>query len=89
MGGYGQKGSWEAWHEVKAVSSGFRSCLPFCMVDSSAVWPQGLHDEYVASDPCTQNHLTGRAHAHFSRANTTAHHPHISSVGTPHWLLTK
>ena len=27
-----------------------------------------------------------RTHAHFSRANTTAHHPHTSSVGTPHWL---
>ena len=26
-------------------------------------------------------HVTGRTHAHFSRANTTAHHPHVSSVG--------
>ena len=34
-------------------------------------------------------HLT-RAHTHiYSRANPTAHHPHISSVGTPHWLKVK
>ena len=34
-------------------------------------------------------HRTTSPDAHtrtFSRANTTAHHPHTSSVGTPHWL---
>ena len=30
-----------------------------------------------------------RTHAQFSRAYTTAHHPHISSVSTPHWLKVK
>ena len=28
-------------------------------------------------------------YGHFSRANNTAHHPHISSAGTPHWLKVK
>ena len=30
-----------------------------------------------------------RTRTHFSRANTTAHHPHVSSVGTPQWLKVK
>ena len=39
--------------------------------------------------PTHTEHLTGRARTYISRVYTTAHHPHMSSVGTPHLLKVK
>ena len=43
-------------------------------------WSRDLYDYYPPRR--TQAHT-------FSRTCTTAHYPHISSVGTPHWLKVK
>ena len=80
---------------LSRCSTTLRPLLPCSILRTGQIPVHRKQDSCLAVVPNRTHlyteHLTGRAHTRIFlvRTYTTAHHPHISSVGAPHWLKVK